>query len=293
MRATIKFDLTRSRNVHPLSRRKHGVVVDLTFSVKYGSGEERFSSLDGYYGAQSLLGITQILLISLNAYINRDIITQATSAKGFRLSLGVSRRGSWEQIIHFLITDPHLQSTVEDLGKNALYDLLKWGLCTGVGTTYVLKYNKSKKVVKELRKQNDDLQDKLDEALRRAHLPIKNQGLSIHIKSNKTELVQFDRKTLDYLETEIIDNEQYAIDVCISRFNARTGTGRMISAIDSESVPFYPESELSEKRKALLADNLALVARGNFEPITAYVSKVTSSDGRLKRYTLHGATSKV
>lgn len=239
------------------------------------------------------MGISQILMISLNAYINREIITQATSAKGFKLVLGLSKNGSWEQIINFVITDSHVSSLVDGLGTNGLYDLLKWGLGSGVGITSTLKLRKSRNVVKELRRQNDDLQDKLDEALRRAHQPVKHQGLSIYIKSKKTELICFNQKTLDFLETEINDNEQIAIDVCISRFNARTGTGRMISSIDSESIPFYPDEELSEKRKALLADNLALVARGVFDPITAYVSKVTSIDGRLKRYTLHGATNKI
>ena len=266
--------------------------MDLAFSVRYDSGNKEFTSLDAYYGAQSLIGISQILLISLNAYINREIITQATSAKGFRLSFGLSRTGSWTQDIHFLITDPHTLDVIQDLGKNALYDLLKWGLSTGVGISYIVKHRKASNVIKELRKQNDDLQDKVDEALLRAHYPVKHQGFSIHVKSNRTELITFDKSTLEYLETEVVDDEQYALDVCISRFNARTGTGRMISAIDSESIPFYPEDQLSERRKALLADNLALVARGQFEPLVAYVSKVTSSDGRLKRYVLHGATEK-
>jgi hypothetical protein len=88
-------------------------------------------------------------------------------------------------------------------------------------------------------RENDDLQDKLDDALRRAHQPVKHQGLSISIKSNRTELVVFNDETLEYLETEVVDVEQIAIDVCISRFNVRTGTGRMITDIDSESVPFY------------------------------------------------------
>ena len=102
-------------------------MADIIFSVKFDSGKSEFSYLDGYYGAQSIMGITQILLISLNAYLNRELITQATSAKGFRLSLGLSKRGSWEQIINLVVTDPSLTSTIEDLGKDAIYDLLKWG----------------------------------------------------------------------------------------------------------------------------------------------------------------------
>ena len=141
-------------------------------------------------------------------------------------------------------------------------------------------------------KENDDVQDKLSEPLRRAHQPIKHQGLSIHIKANKTEIVEFNKETLDFLETEVLGETQQEIDVCISRFNTRTCTGRMISSIDSESIPFYPQDRLSEKQKVLLADNLASLARGVFNPITAYVSKTTSLDGKLKKYSLHKAMTK-
>lgn len=120
---------------------ERGAPVELAFSVKYGSGKVPFSSLDGYYGTQSLLGVTQILLISLNVFINRDIITRAPSARGFHLVLGTSRRGSWEQIINLVITDPNVLSSVIDLGKKALYDLLKWGLLAGVGRPILLSYN--------------------------------------------------------------------------------------------------------------------------------------------------------
>ena len=163
----------------------------------------------------------------------------------------------------------------------------------GGGLGYIVKHKKSKAIIKELRTQNDDLQDKLDEALRRAHHPVKHQGLTVHIKSGRTDLVEFNQETLDFLETEIQEDEQHAIDVCVSRFNARTGTGRLISTMDAESIPFYPDEQLSERRKALLADNLGLVARGQFVPLTAYVSRVTSADGKLKRYVLHGASEKI
>jgi hypothetical protein len=248
-RLTLSLFSRETRHGARLPNAGEARLMELAFTVKYESGEMPFASLDGYYGTQSLLGITQILLISVNAYINHDIVTRAPAARGFRLVLGTSRRGSWEQIINLIITDPNVISIVSDLGKNALYDLLKWGLWAGVGTPWLLRCNKSKKIVKELRKQNDDLQDKLDQALRRAHQPVKHQGLSVQIKANKTELVRFNKETLNFLETEVHDEREHAIEVCVSRFNTRTGTGRMISSIDAISIPFYPEGHLSENRK--------------------------------------------
>jgi hypothetical protein len=143
--------------------------VELTFRIKYTDGLSKFDNLDSYYGSESLLGITRFLLISMNAFANRDIITQATSAKGFSLVLGSSKKGSWEQLIHLIVTSQEVADLLKDLGKNGLYDLLKFSFFSllGGGGTYVLKNKKAKKVIADLRKENDDLQEKLDDALGR------------------------------------------------------------------------------------------------------------------------------
>lgn len=263
--------------------------MELKFHANYTHGRMKFDGLDQYYGAQSLLGLSQILLISLNAFFNREIITQAPSAKGFRVILGNSRTGSWDQVLHLVITSPDVLEVVEDLGKNALYDLIKWALMGGAGVPFALKYRKSRKVARELEQQNDDLQEKLDDALRRVHAPVKHQGLTVHIMTGRQNLATFNEATLRYIETEIVDQATEQVRAAISRFNARTGTGRLIQDVDAVSVPFYPEDELSKKTSMCLADSLAYLARDRFEPVNLIVSKVTSVDGHLKSYRLHSA----
>ena len=97
----------------------------------------------------------------------------------------------------------------------------------------------------------------------------------------------FDADTLNYLETEVVDPDSEVISVAVSRFNARTGTGRLVTALDSISHSFSPFGDLDDYQKTIMADNLGKVARGEFEPLTAIVTKVNSTNGRLKRYQLH------
>jgi len=261
------------------------------FTVKYDSGVEKFQGLDSYYGAQSLFGVAQMLMISLNAFFNKEVITQAPSAKGFRIVLGRARPGSWEQALQLIISNPETLSVMQDLGKNALYDLIKWSLLSGAGLKFALSSRKAKKRVRELERENEDLQEKLDEALKRVHAPVKHQGLTVQIMSGRTVLATYDDMTLQYIETEVFDDETDALEVAISRFNARTGTGRLIDTIDAVSVPFVPVDKLSKRESTLLADNLAQVARGRFIPVKAVVSKVTAANGHIKRYRLHNVIS--
>jgi hypothetical protein len=262
----------------------------MKFAVRYDAGSKAFAGLDQYYGATSLLGVSQLMLIALNAFFNKEIITQAPSAKGFRLILGTSKTGSWEQVLHLVITDPQVVAIAEDMGRSALYDFLKMTLLNGVGLGggFILKNRKAAKRIRELERENDDLQERLDEAIKRIHQPVKHQGLSVHVMAGRQALATFDDATLAYIETEVEELERSIIEAAVSRFNARTGTGRFITKMDAASVPFVPQEKLLRAHSAVLADNLALVTRGVSLPVEVIVSRVTSKDGPLKRYRLHG-----
>ncbi|QDQ87499.1 hypothetical protein FMZ60_07810 [Alcaligenaceae bacterium SJ-26] len=264
--------------------------MEYTFRIKYDSGSKKFDGLDMYYGSKSLAAFSEFLLLSVHAFLNEEIILQAPSAKGFKMVLEKASHGSYDQIIQMIITDTETVSLMRDLGKNGLYDLLKYMLSGLLGIPFVLKNRKAKKKLKELMRQNEDLHKRLESALMAAHLPVKHQGYSTVMLLGRTPIITFDEKTLSYLETEIVSSETEIIPVAVSRFNARTGTGRFIEDIDAASYGFSPLVELSSYEKTIMAENLKLVANDVFEPLNAVVTKVTSQDGRLKRYQLHGIT---
>lgn len=265
--------------------------MELTFKIKYDDGSKEFNGLDMYYGAHSLAAISEILQLTLHAGIHGEVILQAPAAKGFRLLLKKNQEGSLEQHIQLLATDPETVSLLTDLSKNGIYDVLKFVLSSCLGLPFYIQNRKAKKRIQELMKANEDLHGRIERALVHAHLPVKHQGLSVCISLGRTPIMTFDDETLNYLETEVVDTETEVIAVGVSRFNARTGTGRFITDIDSISHSFTPAVDLDDYQKTLMADNLGKVARGEFEPINAMVCRVKSSNGKLKRYQLHGVSA--
>lgn len=261
--------------------------LELSFKVKYDDGEKKFDGLDMYYGAHSLAAISEILLLTIHASIHGEVVVQAPSAKGFRLVLKKNQEGSLEQYIQLFVTDPDTVSLLTDLGKNGLYDLIKYVLSSCLGIPFILSNRKAKRKLRQLTKENEDLHERLDRALLRAHLPVKHQGYAASISLGRTQIIEFNAETLNYLETEVVEPDAEVVSVAVSRFNARTGTGRLITGIDSISHSFSPLSDLDDYQKTVMADNLGKVARGEFEPLTAIVTKVNSTNGRLKRYQLH------
>ena len=264
--------------------------MELTFRIKYDSGEQEFEGLDMYYGAHSIAAVSEILLLSIHAALRGEVIVQAPAAKGFRLELKKNYEGSLEQLIQMYVTDTETVSLLTDLTKNGLYDVLKYLFCSCLGLPFVLSHRKAKKRVLQLERENEDLHDRLERALLKAHQPIKHQGLSATLSLGRTLIVGFDADTLNYLETEVVEADTEIVEVAVSRFNARTGTGRFITDIDSISHSFSPFGDLDEYQKTLMADNLGKVARNEFSPLTAIVTKVNSTNGRFKRYQLHGVS---
>jgi len=262
--------------------------MEYTFKVTYDAGVRKFDGLDMYYGSKSLAAISEFLLLSIHAFLKEEIILQAPAAKGFKMVLQRAYAGSYDQIIQMIITDTETVSLMTDLGKSGLYDLLKYMLCSLLGIPFVLNNRKAKKKLNSLMQQNEDLHKRLESALMSAHLPVKHQGYSTVMMLGRTPIIKFDETTLSYLETEIVNPDTEVIPVAVSRFNARTGTGRFIEDIASISHSFSPLFELSTYEKTIMADNLGKVAREEFDPLNAIVTRVTSKDGRLKRYQLHG-----
>ncbi|WP_421204283.1 hypothetical protein [Aeromonas enteropelogenes] len=262
--------------------------MEFNFKIKYDSGVNEFDGLDMYYGAKSLAAISELLLLSIHAFLKEEIILQAPAAKGFRMVMQKAHVGSYDQIIQMIVTDTPTVSLMTDLGKNGLYDLLKYMLSSLLGIPFILKNRKAKKKMAAIMQQNEDLHKRLESALLAAHLPVKHQGYSTIMLLGNTPIIKFDENTLSYLETELVEPNNEVISVAVSRFNARTGTGRFIDDIDSISHGFSPAIDLSDYEKEIMADNLGKVARNIFEPLNAIVTRVTSQDGRLKRYQLHG-----
>lgn len=262
--------------------------MELSFSIKYDDGIKKFDGLDMYYGSHSLAAIAEILLLTIHASIHGEVIVQAPAAKGFRIVLKRNHEGSLLQTLQLYVTDPETLSLITDLGKNGLYDVIKFVLGSCLGIPYLVNNRKAKKKLQQLTTENEDLHDRLERALLRAHQPVKHQGYNVTISMGRTPIVEFDADTLNYLETEVVEPDSEVISVAVSRFNARTGTGRFISSIDSISHGFSPLNDLDDYQKTIMADNLGKVARGDFDPLTAIVTKINSSNGRLKRYQLHG-----
>ena len=224
-------------------------------SLRYVDGKNQFDYLDMYYGAESLFEFSRFLRIALHALVNNEVIEKATSSKGFSLELSHSKKSSYIQDI-ILFAHQQKDNILVGIGGGALYDLLKWSVynALGKGKEYFDKITnrKAKQAITKLIENNAevDLELVLEKILRKSLSPVKSQLLNIELSIGRNkEIYTFTEDELNYLETEVIESEIEVVSAMITRFNARTGTGRLALSQDGKSYGFTPENVLSDKKK--------------------------------------------
>lgn len=261
-------------------------------SLRYVDGKNQFDYLDMYYGAESLFEFSRFLRIALHALVNNEVIEKATLSKGFSLELSHSKKSSYIQDI-ILFAHQQKDNILVGIGGGALYDLLKWSVynALGKGKEYFDKITnrKAKQAITKLIENNAevDLELVLEKILRKSLSPVKSQLLNIELSIGRNkEIYTFTEDELNYLETEVIESEIEVVSAMITRFNARTGTGRLALSQDGKSYGFTPENVLSDKKKILLANNLSLYTQGAEISIKVKLQKVLGVNKKLKRYIL-------
>nr|WP_312973401.1 hypothetical protein [Pseudomonas sp.] len=264
--------------------------MDFDFSIIYDSDEKKYDGLDMYYGARSMQGIAETICIATHGIINEKYISKTTAAKGFKGLFKSSFEGSFKQRFRMSFTDSKAISKITAITPKSYIELLKHTIHTAIGTQEALTRRGSRKISDRMY-FSEDITHRLFSSLKEVHAPVKYQGYKATLLAANTSIAVFDQTSLSYLEEEIVSPARETLVAGISRFNARTGTGRLIADIDEDSYSFVPDVKLSKAVKRALIDSLQGVAAEIFKPVLAEVTRVQINDGRTKYFILHSVTA--
>lgn len=265
--------------------------MDFDFSILYDSDEKEFDGLDMYYGSRSLKGIAETIVIATHGIVNEKYISKTTAAKGFKSTFKSSFEGSFKQRFKITFTNQKTINKILEITPKSYIELLKHSIHEAIGSPFSLTRQRSRKTFDRMY-FSEDITHRLIPSLKEVHAPIKQQGYKATLYAAQTSIATFNKRSLDYLEEEIVSPQREELEVGISRFNARTGTGRLITDIDEESYSFIPDAKLSKAIKRSLIDSLQGIAADVFSPVIVEVTRVTINDGSTKYFILHNVTSK-
>lgn len=258
-----------------------------TLNARYHSGSANFNGLDAYYGADSLGGFAEALCITTHAIVNKEVKTQTPATSGFDLKFKEAHRGSYIQKFTLEFTDAEAIRVVNHLSAAGFIELLKFHLGSPIGHNVQITNRAARRWLREDMDDSEELLERLDRPLRRIHHPVTGQGYQVTLLKSQTPILSFNEATNDYLTGSEVSDREEQLELSVSRFNIRTGTGRFVEGDDSESTSFSPvHGNLSQRSKIILAENLTAGARGNDATVRVGIRRVLARDGRTKHFIL-------
>lgn len=265
--------------------------IRIPMEVLITDGEQRFSELDFYHGSKALEGTSEAIAVLSNAILNREIVRKVPSIEGINAIFRNSYEGSFGQRFELKIVGPRQKENFQRIGERAFFEVLRFYLTRPLMNDFEFEMLKSRRVVEELNELYTPIMKRLYNPFLKLHKPVEEQHYSVILKRARTQIVCYDRVSLENLTREQVDDVRMIIHASITRFNRLTGTGRMILDEDSESVSFEPaipwrDFPLSQKKT--LSRNLdANNQVDNFTTLTLEVSAVRNYLGDVKKYCLH------
>lgn len=208
-----------------------------------GSGAKK--GLDLYDGSYSFQGFAQALQLAINAYRTGKPKGWSTSLKGAQVLFTAPRRGS---VIFDL--EANFETPCKDApsSADAFYDFLRVALKRATGALdeqATTPYVRKKLALDET--LFDELADKMEGPLQRAHRVIDNELITVSLARPRSSLITFDRRTSAWVHTREEDESIKTYTGHMTRYNTKTGNGRAFIREVGKIIPLRPAGEFHNK----------------------------------------------
>lgn len=209
--------------------------------IRYTGGDADEHMLPLYDGTTSILGISQALQLVVHAYINDEVVSRATALRGARMYIKPAQQGSY---LFELVTLIEAYPATAGISAVVFYDFLKVALSRATGSINAEPETKSLR--KDFEKREpffDDLAETLEGSLQRAHRPIGGGVEVINIGRPRSDLIQLDQQSSDWVNTREEITELVTVTGNVTRYNSNTLNGRIYIEELGKIVPFKPNGD--------------------------------------------------
>jgi len=262
-------------------------VTSIPIRITYHYGDAEHGVLDMYDASVSLQGFARALAITGHALLNDgEIRKKGNRLEGGRLLITPPRRGSFEELITFIITNK--EAIGASIAAAAFYDLLKWTWSTTLDLIYEPQTPHVRKLKDRIEPFIGEMDEALESPLEQAHRPIRqNDEVVISINRPRAgELIQLNNDTLAsvslYTEPDIIH-----LLGNVTRYNILSGFGRLYDDALGRTISFKVMDDVSTVQKQLLTWSLHYAQAQQGGKVYFDVQRVVSAKGTIKRYLVH------
>ncbi len=261
-------------------------MTTITFAIKYHYGDAEHGRLDMYDAAVSFQGFAKALSITAHALLNDgEIRRKGHRLEGGEIYINPSRKGSFEQIVTFVITNK--EAIGASIAAAAFYDLIKWTWSKTLDLAYEPETPHVKKLAERIEPFIGEMEEALEIPLEQAHRPIKkNPEMVIALKRPRIgEVIRLDNETLKSVSLQTDATITENIKGNVTRYNILSGYGRFYDDSLQRTISFKVEDDVSSAQKQLLTWSLHYAQEKEGEgKILIDAKKIVTAKGAVKRY---------
>lgn len=263
-------------------------MISIPIKISYHYGDAEHGVLDMYDASVSFQGFARALAITGHALLNDgEIRKKGNRIEGGRLLISPPRRGSFEELVTFVITNK--EAIGASIAAAAFYDLLKWTWSKTLDLIYEPQTPHVRKLKDRIEPFIGKMEEALESPLEQAHRPIKqNDEMVVSLKRIRAgEIIRLDKDTLAsvslHTETEIV-----RIKGNVTRYNILSGFGRLYDDALDRTVSFKVLDDVPTTQKQLLTWSMHYAQAEQGGKVYFDVQRVVSAKGNIKRYLVHG-----
>ncbi|OQS44579.1 hypothetical protein [Chromobacterium haemolyticum] len=203
--------------------------MDINFEVIIQSHEEE---VDMDYALETLSGTASVTCLLAEAILEQKVIDRRTSANNIRARLKQSFRGSYGQNFSIHITNSKLQRQVIKIGKPVIAEVMSYYIHEALYANDRKISQDAENVIKSLKEIEDRIVKKIKSPLKKMHKITSTNGYDISLncrpKGDNIPIAYLNKSTSDIIMLTEKSPQPIIISAVITRFNSRTGNGRLI-----------------------------------------------------------------
>ncbi|CQJ04488.1 hypothetical protein OU748_003619 [Yersinia enterocolitica] len=267
--------------------------MKVSYDLVIKSGDQ---DVDMEYGVDTLGGTSEVTCILAEAILRKKIIKRRTHVNPARAVLKQSFKSSYGQNFDLVVNEPELVAELKKMGRSVFSEVMGYFISESLYLETKEVSPKAASFINGLAEIEDELIERIRRPLLRMHRINLQRNFDIEFNYkkpiSKETVINLNTRTATNLTQSKIIKQKVEISAVITRFNSRTGNGRLVLEGEDDTVAFgfympLKSIQTAQKRKISLNLHNNNTREDNYSYISMVVSRVVILSGETVKYLIH------
>lgn len=267
--------------------------MKVSYDVVIKSGDQ---DVDMEYGVDTLGGTSEVTCILAEAILRKKIIKRRTHVNPARAVLKQSFKSSYGQNFDLVVSEPELVAELKKMGRSVFSEVMGYFISESLYLETKEVSPKAATFISDLSEIEDELIERIRNPLLRMHRINLQRNFDVELNykkpAGKEIVIKLDTRTATNLTQSKVLPKKIEITALITRFNSRTGNGRLVLEGEDDTIAFgfympLKSIQAAQKRKISLNLHHNNTKEDDYSYLKIIASKVVILSGETVKYLIH------